>query len=81
LFVWLLVLVGGVIGLILVRRFKEWAMIILAGLIGGLLVTRGLTDWLPFLEGAVGSLLVLLLAGVSIVYQGGFLGGSKPAAE
>jgi hypothetical protein len=48
-------------------------MIILAGLIGGLLVTRGLTSWLPFLQGAAGSLLVLVLAGASILYQGGFL--------
>lgn len=77
LFVWLLVLVGGVIGLILVRRFKEWAMIILAGLIGGLLITRGLTDWFTVLEGALGSLLVLVLAGVSIVFQGGLFGGRK----
>ncbi len=35
---WLLAIVGGVAGLIMVRRFKEWAMIILAGLVGGLLV-------------------------------------------
>ena len=77
---WLLVLVGGVVGFILVRRYKDWAMIILAGLIGGLLVTRGLTIWLPVLEGALGTLLVIVLAGGSIVYQGGFLGRRKPAA-
>ena len=69
----LLVFVGGVVGLVMIRRFKDWAMIILAGLIGGLLITRGLTIWLPFLEGAVGTLLVLVLAGGAIVYQGGFL--------
>ena len=70
---WILAFIGGVIGVILVQRFKDWAMIILAGLIGGLLVTRGLTVWLPFLQGATGTLLVLVLAGASIVYQGGFL--------
>jgi hypothetical protein len=71
---WILALIGGVIGVILVQRFKDWAMIILAGLIGGLLVTRGLSEWLPFLkEGVTGTLLVLVLAGLSIVYQGGFL--------
>lgn len=70
---WLLAVLGGVVGVILVRRFKDWAMIILAGLIGGLLVTRGLSDWLPVLEGVLGTLLVLLLAGGSIVYQGGLL--------
>jgi hypothetical protein len=77
---WLLAIVGGVIGLIMVRRFKEWALIILAGLIGGLLVIRGLAVWLPFLEGPLGTLLVILLAGGAIVYQGGFLTGSKSAA-
>jgi hypothetical protein len=70
---WLLALLGGVIGVILVNRFKDWAMIILAGLIGGLLVTRGLTNWFQVLQGAMGTLLVLVLAGASIVYQGGFL--------
>lgn len=68
---WILAILGGVIGVILVGRFKGWAMIILSGLIGGLLVTRGLTGWLPFLQGAAGTLLVLVLAGSSIVYQGG----------
>ena len=63
---------GGVIGLIMVQRFKDWAMIILAGLIGGLLVTRGLTIWLPFLNGALGTLVVIVLAGAGIAYQGGF---------
>jgi hypothetical protein len=77
LIVWLLALLGGVAGLILVRRFKDWAMIILAGLIGGLLVTHGLTVWLPFLQGAFGTLLVIVLAGLGIAYQGGLSGKGK----
>jgi len=77
---WLLVVVGGVIGLILVSRFKDWAMIILAGLIGALLVARGLTIWLPVLEGALGTLLVIVLAGGSIAFQGGIFGKRKTAA-
>ena len=77
---WLLAIVGGVIGMILVSRFKDWAMIILAGLIGGLLVTRGLTIWLPVLEGALGTLLVIVLAGGSIAFQGGIFGKRKTAA-
>jgi hypothetical protein len=71
---WILAVAGGVVGLILVRRFKEWAMIVLAGLIGGLLVTRGLSDWLPIFQGALGTLLVIVLAGASIAYQGGLVG-------
>lgn len=78
---WILAIVGGVVGLILVRRYHDWALIILAGVIGGLLVTRGLSAWLPFLnDSLVGTLLVLVLAGGSIVYEGGFLGKRKAAA-
>lgn len=77
---WLFAVLGGVIGLIMVRRFKNWAMIILAGLIGGLLVTRGLTVWMPFLSGALGTLLVIVLAGGGIAYQGMLSGKGKDAA-
>ena len=78
---WLLAVVGGVVGLILVRRYKEWAMIVLSGLIGALLVTRGLSAWLPTLkDGVIGTLLVIVLAGVSIVFQGGIFGKRKAAA-
>lgn len=69
---WGLAVTGAVVGLVLVRRFKEMAMIILAGLIGALLVTRGLSTWLPVFQGALGTLLVLVLAGGSIGFQGGF---------
>jgi hypothetical protein len=79
LMVWLLAVMGGVVGLILVRRFKDWAMIILAGLIGGLLVTRGLTDWFPVMEGVLGTLLVIVLAGVGIAYQGSLFNKEKTA--
>jgi hypothetical protein len=81
LFDWILAIAGGVVGLILVRRYKDWAMIVLAGLIGALLVTRGLTIWLPVMEGALGTLLVIVLAGVSIAFQGGIFGKRKPAAQ
>jgi hypothetical protein len=78
---WLLAVVGGVVGLIMVRRYKDWAMIILAGLVGGLLVTRGLSIWLPFLQGALGTLLVLVLAGGGIALQGGFFTRRKEATH
>ena len=70
----MLALLGGVLGIILINRFKDLAVIILAGLIGGLLITRGLTVWLPFMQGALGTLLVLVLAGIGIAYQGGSSG-------
>lgn len=81
---WLLAVVGGVVGLVLIRRARkgsqDWGIIILAGLVGALLVTRGLTALLPSLQGGViGTIIVVVLAGASIVYQGGLLGGKKAA--
>ena len=80
---WLLAVAGGVAGLILIRRSRrtppDWGMIILASLVGALLITRGLTQLLPSLQGAIGTLLVVVLAGVSIAYQGGLLTGRKAA--
>jgi hypothetical protein len=80
---WLLAVVGGVVGLILIRRArrgsKDWGIIILAGLVGALLVVRGLTMLLPSLQDAISTLIVIVLAGGSIAYQGGFLGGRKAA--
>ena len=82
---WLLAVIGGVVGLIVIRRARkgsqDWGIIILAGLVGALLVTRGLTILLPALQGAIGTLIVLVLAGVSIAFQGGVLGKHKAAAE
>jgi hypothetical protein len=68
----ILLVIGGVIGLILVQRFKDWAMILLAGFIGALLITHGLIQWFPGLVGFPASLLTLVLAGAGIVYQSKF---------
>ena len=82
---WLLAAVGGVAGFVLIRRSRkgsqDWGIIILAGLVGALLVTRGLTILLPALQGVVGTLIVVVLAGASIAFQGGYLGKRKAAAE
>lgn len=82
---WLLAAVGGIVGFILMRRSrkgsKDWGIIILAGLVGALLVTRGLTILLPSLQGVVGTLIVVVLAGASIAFQGGYLGKRKAAAQ
>ena len=83
---WVLAVVGGVIGLIVIRRFrkgpKDWGIIILAGLVGALLVARGLTILVPSLQGGViGTLIVVVLAGASIAYQGGYLGKRKTDAQ
>ena len=72
--------VGGVVGLIMVRRYHDWAMLIFSGLVGGLLVTRGLSAWFQFLQnGVLDTVLVIVQAGGSIVLQGGFLNKGKVA--
>jgi hypothetical protein len=82
---WLLAVVGGVVGLILIRRARrgsqDWGIIILAGLVGALLVMRGFTILLPVLQGVSGTLIVIVLAGASIAFQGGILGKRKGAAQ
>jgi hypothetical protein len=81
LLVWILAVVGGVVGLIMVRRYHDWAMLIFSGLVGGLLVTRGLSAWFQFLQnGILDTLLVIVLAGGSIALQGGFLNQGKASA-
>ena len=74
---WLFAVIGGVIGVIMVQRFKDLAMTILAGLVGALLVVHGLTIWMPFLSGFLGTVIVIVLAGMGIAYQGGFISGNK----
>ena len=82
---WLLAVLGGVVGLILIRRARkgpqDWGIIILAGLVGALLVMRGFTILLPVLQGISGTLIVIVLAGASIAFQGGILGKRKGAAQ
>ena len=78
---WLLAIVGGVIGLMLIRRgrraTKDWGLIILAGLVGALLRHRGIVLLIPSLQGTVGALIAIVLAGGDIAYQGGFLSRDK----
>ncbi len=78
---WILAVVGGVAGLILIRRSRtgsqDWGIIILASLIGALLVTRGLSVLFPSVDGLIATLIVVVLAGAGMAYQGGLVGGSK----
>ena len=83
---WLLAVVGGVIGLIMMRRArrgsKDWGMVILASLIGALLVVRGSTILLPSLENTlIATLIVVVLAAGGIVYQTGILSRRSDAVE
>jgi hypothetical protein len=77
---WVLALVGGVIGAIVVGRFKSWAVIVIAAVVGALLTVRGLQLLLPSLQGTVATLIALVLAGGGIAYQGGWIGERQRAA-
>ncbi|MCZ2113360.1 MAG: hypothetical protein LC131_05945 [Anaerolineae bacterium] len=80
---WVLAVIGGVIGLILIRRSRrgsrDWGMIILADLVGALLIVRGLGLLFPSLRATTwGSLLTLLgLLVFGFIYQGGYLRRGK----
>jgi hypothetical protein len=78
---WILALVGSVIGVILIQRYKEWAFIALAALVGALLTVRGLQIFMPFVQGFFGTLLGLVLAGLSFAYHGGLFKKRKPATQ
>jgi len=78
---WILALVGAVIGVILIQRYKEWAFIALAALVGALLTVRGLQMFVPLVQGFFGTLLTFVLAGISFAYHGGYFKGRKPAIQ
>jgi hypothetical protein len=82
---WVLVVLGGVAGFILINRARrgsnDWGIIILSALVGALLVARGLTFLMPNLDGLMRTLVVVVLAGASIVLQGGVLRRPKTAPQ
>jgi len=78
---WILALVGAVIGVILIQRYKKWAFIALAALVGALLTVRGLQMFMPLVQGFFGVILTLVLAGISFAYHGGLFKGRKPATQ
>ncbi|HMN26510.1 MAG TPA: hypothetical protein PKE45_00040 [Caldilineaceae bacterium] len=77
---WLLALVGGVIGVIVIGRFKDWGMMIIAALVGAMLTMRGLQLLFPSFQGPLASLLALALVGGGIAYQMGWIGGGGKQA-
>jgi hypothetical protein len=78
---WVLALLGAVVGVILIQRYKEWAFIALAALVGALLTVRGLQILAPFMHGLFGTLLGLVLAGISFTYHGGLFKRRKLATQ
>ncbi|OQY80336.1 MAG: hypothetical protein B6D41_21190 [Chloroflexi bacterium UTCFX4] len=76
-FDWILALIGAGAGGYLILRFKDWAVYFLAGLVGALLVVRGLQYFFPTFIGIWPLLVGLVMAGVGVAFQGGYLGMRK----
>ncbi len=80
-FQFLLALVGGLVGLVLVSRFFDWTIIILARLTGALLVTRGLELLTGEFSGAIGTLIWIVLAALGFVNLSRRQAAKAPAAR
>ena len=66
--VWILAVIGGLIGAVLFARFLDWALIIFASLLGSMLVVRGAMSALfPSLVGTYGTLIVIALTVAGIL--------------
>ncbi len=67
---WVLCLIGGALGAVLVAGLFAWALIILSSLLGASFIARGL-----HLSTSTSSLLLLGLCAVGILFQAGLFGG------
>lgn len=81
---WLLAVIGGVVGLMVIRRSRrgsrDWGMIILADLVGALLILRGLVLLFDLQRNTtLYTLLLLGLLAVGFIFQGGYLDRRKAA--
>jgi hypothetical protein len=63
---WLLIIIGGIIGIVLMVAIFEWALIILSSLAGAILVVEGLN-----LAGLVGIVVGVVLFVAGMVFQAG----------
>ncbi len=78
---WILAFVGGLAIALFVRYSTRWSMVFLSGIVGGLLIALGVGSLFAPLQGAVSWIAGLVAAGAGVAYQGGFIGGKKPAAS
>lgn len=83
---WLLAVVGGVVGLVMMRHYrkgsKDWGMVILASLVGALLIVRGINLLLPSLQNTlIATLILVVLTAGGIAYQSGLLSRRSAAVK
>jgi hypothetical protein len=71
---WLIILIGGVIGIILMYAIFEWALMILSSLAGAMLVVEGLN-----LAGMLAIIVGIILFVIGIAFQTGL--NRKPRRE
>lgn len=75
-FVWIVYVIGGIIGVILVSLLFDWALITLSSLAGASLVVQGL-----FPQSATGGLIFIILFIIGVVIQGSVLRYERRAAS
>jgi hypothetical protein len=66
---WLVALVAGLVGAVVLSRFINWGLIIFASLFGSMLFVRGAMGFLDFLSGTIGSIVVVVLTVLGIFYH------------
>jgi len=68
--VWILAVIGGLIGAVVFARFLDWGLIIFASLLGSMLVVRGaMAAVFPTLDGTLGTVIVVALTALGIFYH------------
>lgn len=72
---WVIYIVGGVIGFILISFLFDWAIITLSSLSGASLVIQS-----PFAQGAAGGILFFILFLLGVIVQGSILRGERAAS-
>ena len=75
-FVWIMYVIGGIIGVILVSLLFDWALITLSSLAGASLVIESL-----FPQNATGRLIFIILFIIGVVIQGSVLRYERQAAR
>jgi hypothetical protein len=68
--VWMIALLGGLIGAVFINHFIDWGLIIFASLIGSMLMVRGVAEaFQSTMSGSLQSMLVLVVTGLGIFYH------------
>ena len=73
---WVVYLVGGIVGLVLVRILFEWALIVLSSLAGAGLIVAGVEGRVA-LSQALAFLLVIAVAMIGVIAQAGLRGQTR----